>query len=461
MANDYTSTVAAVSTPRGKGGVALIRISGEEAVVVADRCFSPKCGKPTAALEARRLYRGNILAGGEVIDDGMLTIFHAPASYTGEDMAEITCHGGMLVTQRVLEAVLLAGAVAAPPGEFTRRAFVNGKLSLTRAEAIGAVLDAKSDAQLRIAGKQREGALADKIEAVMRTLTALIADVYAKIDYPEEDLSELTDSEFIRRAEQTEESLEALLRTYRAGQAIFEGISAVICGAPNRGKSSLYNALAGDDAAIVTEVAGTTRDLLEREIPVGRVLLRLCDTAGIHKTDDPVEQIGISRARARLESAGLILCVFDDSKPLDEDDRELLDRMQKCTTPKIALLNKSDLGKTNFPKEAIAGFSHTLRISAKTGMGLDALRQAVEELFLSGSIDADDGAIVTGARQFAALSGAAERIRDAIKTCKGGYGTDLAASDLERAAALLGEIDGRGVSEAVVTEIFSRFCVGK
>ena len=461
MANDYMSTIAAVSTPRGKGGVALIRISGEEAAAVVGRCFSPKCGKPTAELEARRLYRGNILADGEVIDNGMLTIFRAPASYTGEDMAEITCHGGMLVTQRVLEAVFLAGAVAAAPGEFTRRAFVNGKLSLTRAEAIGAVLDAKSNAQLRIAGKQRAGALADKIEAAMRTLTALIADVYAKIDYPEEDLSELTDSEFIRRAEQTEKSLGALLRTYRAGQAIFEGISAVICGAPNRGKSSLYNALAGDDAAIVTEVAGTTRDLLEREIPVGRVLLRLCDTAGIHETDDPVEQIGISRARARLDTAGLILCVFDDSKPLDEEDRELLSQIQKCTAPKIALLNKSDLGKTHFPKEEAGSFSHVLRISAKTGMGLDALRQTVEELFLSGSIDADDGAMVTSARQFAALTGAAERIRDAIKTCKSGYGTDLAASDLERAAALLGEIDGRGVSEAVVTEIFSRFCVGK
>lgn len=461
MANDYTSTIAAVSTPPGKGGVALIRISGEEAAAIAGRCFLPKCGKPVTALETRRVYWGNILSGGEIIDDGMLTLFRAPASYTGEDMAEITCHGGTLVTRRVLETILSAGASGAAPGEFTRRAFVNGKLSLTRAEAIAAVLDAKSDAQLQIAGKQRQGALTEKIEAAMQKLTVLIADVYAKIDYPDEDLSEINNKEFIDRAMQTEADLNALLRTYKAGSAIFEGISAVICGAPNRGKSSVYNRIAGDDAAIVTEVAGTTRDVLEREIPIGRVLLRLCDTAGFRETKDPVEQIGISRAHARLSGAGLIFCIFDGSKPLDDEDKQLLALVQTCPAPKIALLNKSDLGEAPFPKEAADGFSHVLRVSAKTGNGFEELQQTVEELFLGGAISADDGAIVTGARQFSALSGAAERIRDAVEACRRGYGTDLAASDLERAVALLGEIDGRGVSEAVVSEIFSRFCVGK
>lgn len=460
MERDFLSTVAAVSTPRGKGGVALIRISGEEAVAVASRCFSPKCRTTVQDLPARTAVFGDILADGTPIDDGMLTVFRSPASYTGEDVVEITCHGGVLITKRVLEAVFSAGAIPAPAGEFTRRAFVNGKLSLTKAEAVGEILEAKSDAQLHIAAAQRRGRLSDKIEAAAYALTALVAAVYAKIDYPDEDLAEISDAEFVTRAEKVSADLLHLKDTYRAGSAIFEGINTVICGAPNRGKSSLYNAIAGEEAAIVTEIAGTTRDTLERDLPLGSVLLHLTDTAGIRETADIVEQIGVKRAEEKLQSAELILCVLDGTKPLEKEDLALFQTLQSVPAPKIAILNKYDLGSVSLQLPA-GLFCHTVSVSAKQGEGMDKLQAAVETLFLQDGINTKTDAIVTTARQFASLGEAIDRITDAVAVVKGGMGTDLAASDLERAIAALDELDGRSVSEAVVSEIFSKFCVGK
>lgn len=460
MEKDFLSTVAAVSTPRGKGGVALIRISGEEAVAVASRCFSPRCRTAVEDLPARTAVFGDILEGGTPIDDGMLTIFHSPASYTGEDIAEITCHGGVLVTERVLEAVFAAGAIPAPAGEFTRRAFVNGKLSLTKAEAVGEILEAKSEAQLRIAASKRRGTLSKKLADAAHALTALVAAVYAKIDYPDEDLSEVSDAEFVDRAKEVQDTLEKLKSTYRAGSAIFEGINTVICGAPNRGKSSLYNAIAGEDAAIVTEIAGTTRDTLERDLPLGKVLLHLTDTAGIHETSDIVEQIGVKRAEEKLQNAELILCVLDGSKPLADEDYALFERLWDASGPKIAILNKSDLGCTELSLPD-GLFSDTVSISAKQCTGLAQLRETVEALFLADKIDTANEAIVTNARQFTSLGQAIECIADAICVVQSGMGTDLAASDLERAIAVLDELDGRTVSETVVSEIFGKFCVGK
>lgn len=460
MKNDFLSTIAAISTPRGKGGVALIRISGEEAVAVAGRCFSPRCGKNAASLSARVAYFGDILLDGTPIDDGLITVFPAPNSYTGEDMVEISCHGGILVTNRVLEAVFKAGAVPAAAGEFTRRAFVNGKLSLTKAEAVGEILEAKSDAQLRIAGTKRRGILSQEIEKAINGLTSLIADVYAKIDYPDEDLSEIGDKEFARRAIDIGSSLSALRDTYHTGSAIFEGIRTVICGAPNRGKSSLYNVIAGEDAAIVTDIAGTTRDLLERDIPLGKVLLHLTDTAGIHETEDTVEKIGVERAMDRLYGAELILCVLDASKPFEGSDLALFEELKNISAPKIAIMNKCDLKSAeNTLPEGL--FEKEISFSAKERKGIELLRKSVEELFISDKIDTHTDAIVTSARQFAALDEAVSLINDAVTTVNNGMGADLASSDLERAVAILGELDGKSVSENVVAEIFGRFCVGK
>lgn len=460
MERDFLSTIAAVSSPRGKGGVALIRISGEEAVAVASRCFSPKSGVKVADIASRTAVFGDITDGKSIIDDGMLTIFRAPASYTGEDVAEITCHGGVLVTQRVLEAVFKAGATPAKAGEFTRRAFVNGKLSLTKAEAVGEILEAKSDAQLLIAASQRRGTLSEKIEESAKELVALIAAVYAKIDYPDEDLSEVSDEEFISRASAVLEKLEKLKSTYRAGSAIFEGVKTVICGAPNRGKSSLYNAIAGEDAAIVTDIAGTTRDILERDIPLGNVLLHLTDTAGIHETDDKVEKIGVKRAEEKLLEAELILLVIDGSQPICNEDLALIETLKNTSAPKIAVINKCDMesAKIELPSGI---FADTVRISAKSGEGLCDLKNAVEKLFFADEINTASDAIVSSARQFASLDEAAARIKDSVSIVKGGLSTDLAASDLERAVAALDELDGRRVAEDVVSEIFGKFCVGK
>lgn len=458
MKNDFLSTIAAVSTPRGKGGIAVIRISGEEAVTVAGRCFSPKCGKNVSDLSPRTAYFGDILDGEAAIDDGMLTVFKAPNSYTGEDLVEISCHGGVLVTSRVLEAVFKAGATPAAAGEFTRRAFVNGKLSLTKAEAVGEILEAKSDAQLRIAASKRRGALSEKINGAASALTSLIADVYARIDYPDEDLAEIGDEEFARRAGEIKSSLEKLRATYRSGSAIFEGIKTVICGAPNRGKSSLYNAIAGEDAAIVTEIAGTTRDILERDIPLGCVLLHLTDTAGIHDTSDVVEQIGVSRAKERLKEAELVICVLDGSSPLSNEDLSLFEDLKDVAAPKIAVLNKSDLGKAAFDLPTF--FDAAVSMSAKSG-DISVLRETVEKLFIDEKIDTHSDAIVTSARQAASLDEAISLVGDAVNTAVSGMGADLASSDLERAVATLNELDGKAVSETVVSEIFGRFCVGK
>ncbi len=460
MKNDFLSTVAAVSTPRGKGGVALIRISGEEAAAVAGRCFLPKCGKSIENLTPRTAYFGDIISEGEIIDDGILTVFRAPHSYTGEDMVEISCHGGVLVTEQVLTAVLLAGASPAAAGEFTRRAFVNGKLTLTKAEAVGEILEAKSTAQLRIAASQRRGALSDKTDKAAKELTALVADVYAKIDYPDEDLSEIDDCEFATRANAVKNELEKLKATYRFGSAVFEGINTVICGAPNRGKSSLYNAIVNEDAAIVTSIAGTTRDILERDIPLGNIMLHLTDTAGIHETEDIVEKIGVERAKERLSSAELVICVLDSSKPLDESDLALFNELSKTAAPKIAILNKSDLegAKNSLP---VGLFIKEISMSAKNGEGLNDLKAAVEELFTTEKIDIGSDAVVTSARQFSALCEALTLIDDALSAVNDGIGADIASSSLERAIAAIGELDGKSVSENVVSEIFGRFCVGK
>ena len=460
MERDFLSTIAAVSSPRGKGGVALIRISGEEAVAVAGRCFSPKNGKAVEELESRKAVFGDITDGECIIDDGMLTVFRAPASYTGEDVVEISCHGGVLVTSRVLEAVFKAGATPAAAGEFTRRAFVNGKLSLTKAEAVGEILEAKSDAQLRVAASQRRGKLTEKIEEAAKELVALVAAVYAKIDYPDEDLAEVSDGEFVTRAKAVAEKLEKLKSTYRSGSAIFEGVKTVICGAPNRGKSSLYNAIAGEEAAIVTDIAGTTRDILERDIVLGSVLLHLTDTAGIHETSDTVEKIGVRRAEEKLSEAELIMLVLDASEPLASEDIALIDTLKNTNAPKIAILNKCDKGDAGISLDETV-FTNIVKISAKNGDGIDDLRAVVEKLFLEDGIDTSNDAIVSSARQFTSLGEAIVCISDAISLVESGLPSDLAASDLERAVASLDELDGRRVAEDVVSEIFGKFCVGK
>ncbi len=459
---DTTRTIAAISTPPGKGGVALIRISGKDAFTIASRCFQTYGEKPLSARTPRTAVRGDILLEGDRIDDGIAFLFPAPHSYTGEDTVEITCHGGTLVTRAVLDAVIAAGASPALPGEFTRRAYLNGHLTLTEAEAIGNLLEASSMGQIKLASRESRTHLSRALAALHDETVMLLSSLFACIDYPEEDLAELSNEELAARLDGLLAEMDRLLATYRTGRSVSEGISTVICGRPNVGKSSLYNILCREDAAIVTDVAGTTRDVLERAIPLGDLLLRLCDTAGIRETSDPVEQIGVSRSRDRMNEADLILAVFDGSAPLTEEDNTLIEALQGTHATVVICLNKSDLGTADM-HTLHSLFPHILTLSAKqeAESAREALTALLTQLFTDGSIRIGEDAILTGARQFAALRSARELTASAHDALTAGMPVDIACSELERALGALAELDGRAVTEEVVAGIFSHFCVGK
>ena len=458
-------TIAAVSTPRGKGGVALLRVSGPDAVSVVSRVFRPKNGKPLADAAPRTAVYGEILAPEPSgvwlsVDDGLATVFYAPSSFTGEDTVELCCHGGVLLTETVLTALLAAGARPAEAGEFTRRAFLNGKLGLSAAEALGSILEAGTREQLTLAHTGMRGKIEQACGEIYDSLRGVLASIYVKIDYPDEELADMSREEIVAELEKCESRLLSLANTYRTGHAIAEGIATVICGRPNVGKSSLYNRIVGRDAAIVTAVEGTTRDVLTESAALGRVTLRLFDTAGLHETDDPVEQIGIARANDAMREAELILAVFDGSTaPTDEDER-LIERLSKSNVPVVAVVNKSDLTGA-VDTYYSTHFAHTVVFSAARGEGMDELVGLVERLFTDGSLDSRRDAVLTNARQYASALSALEAVRRGLEALRAGYPIDLCCTDAEIAMSALSELDGRAVSEDIVSEIFSHFCVGK
>ncbi|MBE6643965.1 MAG: tRNA uridine-5-carboxymethylaminomethyl(34) synthesis GTPase MnmE [Ruminococcaceae bacterium] len=462
--NNYANTIAAISTPPGKGGVAIIRISGSDALDIASKVFRPASKKDFCDAVPRMQIRGDIYYGSDMIDDGMATYFKAPNSYTGEDTVEIACHGGALVTRTVLEATLAFGAVVAEPGEFTRRAFINGKISLTEAEAIGNLLEAESREQIKLsAGKSRE-LLASKVAEIRADLTSVLSSIYARIDYPDEDLGDFTDEETVQILSGVRAKIETLIATYQTGKAINEGIKTVICGKPNVGKSSIYNLLLGRDAAIVTDVEGTTRDVLSEKIPLGRVMLNLSDTAGVRSnTKDVIEKIGIDRSYEKIADSELILAVFDLSREFDAADGELIEKIRKSSSAKIALLNKADL-EAKFPEDKLDKvFDLTLKISAEKGEtdAIAALTEAVDSTFTDEKISVGNEAIIASARQNAELARAKTLLDSAIEAYELGISTDAASSDVELALGAIAELDGKAVSEEVVADIFSKFCVGK
>ncbi len=462
--NMRQGVICAISTPPGKGGVAVIRMCGDGSFDIISEVFHPLSGKMLTDYPPRTQIYGYVIDENEKIDDALVTLFPAPKSYTGEETVEISCHGGALVTRTVLECLLTHGAMAAEAGEFTRRAFINGKLALTEAEAIGSLLDAKSREQLRLSSRPAREKLAEKIEGIKASLTELMGSIYARIDYPEEDLGEFTDEESLSRLKELYSDLSKLIDTYRTGRVINEGIATVICGKPNVGKSTLYNLLLGEDSAIVTDIAGTTRDILEKSVPLGRVMLNLVDTAGIRNREglDRVEQIGIARSRDRVADADLILAVFDLSRPLDNEDDELFILLDSIDRTKICILNKSDEAIWN--EEAIAShFEYVLTLSAERDgeHALTELQSLIDRLFTDEHISCGRDAIVSSARQHASLCSARSYILTAIEAYESGLPADLASSDIELALGAIGEVDGRKVSESIVADIFSRFCVGK
>ena len=457
-----TDTICAISTAHGKAGVALIRISGFEALDIVSSLFVAK-NKTVSDFEPRKAYYGNIKKDDEIIDDVILTYFKSPNSYTGEDVVEISCHGGLYVTQSILETLLSSGARLAYPGEFTKRAYVNGKLTLTKAEAVGMLIDAQNSSQLKLANNLSKGTLSKKIESIREKLLTLLASSYVVVDYPDEDLPDVEREDMKKSIEDIKNELLSLKTSYKASKAISDGIKTVIIGKPNVGKSSLYNALSESDLAIVTDIAGTTRDVIENTISIGGATLRIADTAGIHKTEDVVEKIGVGKAYSKIDDAELIIAVFDNSVKESDEDYDIIDSL-KGKSYVIPVINKTDdhsLLSSSFVEKIKENFGECIRISAKSGHGVDQLRDHINKLYMLDKIDISNSPLIVNARQLASINLALDKVEYAYDIFKSGQTPDIICFALENALSEIDMIDAPFASEEIVNQIFSRFCVGK
>ncbi len=452
------STIAAISTGRAPGGIGVIRISGENAIEIGDKVFSSFNNKKLCQLEGYSALYGKAFDPNGDIDNVVALVFRAPKSYTGEDVVEISCHGGLFVTDKVLKAVFSAGAMPAEAGEFTKRAFLNGKMDLTSAESVMNIISAQGEQAEKIALGVLEGRLFKEIKKITDKLVYDLALLSAWVDYPYEEIEDLSANNLQSHIDYSISSLEKLINDFGKGQIIMEGVDTAIVGCPNVGKSTLMNLLSGTEKSIVTEIAGTTRDVVEDTVNVGGITLRLADTAGVRETDDLVESIGVERAVKRLEKAELVLAVFDASRQLNDADRRLIDL---CKGKKaIGIINKTDLDKNYLNSEIEENFSQTIFISAKTGAGKTELVNAIEELL--GTADFDTSAVaVVNERQCECCKRALEALREADDTLKLGLTMDAVTVCLDSAIENLMVLTGEKATELVVNEIFAQFCVGK
>lgn len=447
-------TITAIATPQGTGGISVIRISGAEAVGIAQRVFSGKiCDAPSHTIHYGFIKN----LSGETVDEVLVSVMLAPRTFTGEDTVEISCHGGSVVTRAVLKTIIEAGAYMAEPGEFTKRAFLNGRIDLSRAEAVIDVINAKNDLSRRNAVSQLGGTLEREIKEVRGELVHLLAQMQVIIDYPDEDLEEVDEADMCSVCGGCAEKIRKLLKSSDGGRMIKDGIRTVIAGKPNVGKSSLLNRLAGEERAIVTDVEGTTRDVIEESVTINGVPLILSDTAGIRDTEDAVEKIGVEKSREYLKSADLVIVVLDMARGIDDDDREVLDNT--TDKPRIILLNKSDIGG-KIDNELIKNDT-VIEISAKTGDGIDVLAAEIERLCGIDAIEAENGRVITNMRHKQALLGASEALGRVCEALNAGMPCDIVTIDIGAAVDSLGEITGETVSESVVNDIFHNFCVGK
>ena len=456
------STISAISTAFGKGGIAVIRMSGDDSLEVLSRVFKPTGSKKITDYPANMLVYGDIYKDGKIIDRGMAVYFKAPKSYTGENSAEIHCHGGILLAQMVLESTFLAGAFPAGAGEFTQRAFLSGKMGLSQAESVIDLIDAQSESKVLLAASQADGRLSKKINSVYNDLMTIVSSIYAYIDYPDEDLTDISVEDMKVGLDVITNELAKLKKTYKTGKAVCEGLSTVIVGKPNTGKSSLLNMLLGEERAIVTDVAGTTRDTVEETLSAGRVLLRLCDTAGIREADDVVEEIGVKKAIQKLEQSELVLAVFDASSPLDDEDRKVIEQIKSLDGKTvIVILNKTDKGNVLDTSIFEDITKHIITISAKQEKGKNELVELIEKIYIDGEIEYSSACVVTNARQYASVCSALTHLDAASEALSNGFTQDIAGMELELALSDLGNLDGRKVTEDVVHNIFGRFCIGK
>lgn len=451
-------TIAAISTAQAPGAVGIVRISGPDAQVVADRVFVAAHGKKLKEIRGYTALYGKVCDDGGEIDEAVALNFRAPASFTGENIVELSCHGGIYVTRRLLESVFRAGAVPAGPGEFTRRAFLNGKMGLTEAESVMEIIGAQGEQAAKTALAGHEGALEKRIASVRDKLTAAAAHLDAWADYPEDDIPQVTPEELETALTSARSELRELLHGFEAGRAMREGVETVIAGKPNAGKSTLMNLLAGFERSIVTQYAGTTRDVVEDTVVLGGIPLRLADTAGIHETEDPVESIGVERAYGRIRTSQLVLAVFDGSQELDISDHELTEAL--IGTACVAVVNKSDLPMKIDMEYIHKKYRHVVVLSASTGAGMVELSREVTDVLAAEKIDPANGILFTE-RQRDAARRALECVEEALGALKSGMTFDAVTVSVEAAVSVLLELTGERATETVVDSVFHHFCVGK
>lgn len=462
MANSEVDTIAAISTPVGEGGISIIRISGDDALEVAQRIYQ---GKDLSKVASHTINYGHIIdpETHEEVDEVMVSVMKAPRTYTREDVIEINCHGGLLATNRILQLVLSYGARMAEPGEFTKRAFLNGRLDLSQSEAVMDLIRAKTDKSMKVALNQLDGSLSRLIRNLRKDILDVLAQVEVNIDYPEYDaVEEMTTKMLKEKAVEIQQRIQALLKTAKQGKVLREGLATAIIGRPNVGKSSLLNTLLHEDKAIVTNVAGTTRDVIEEYVNVNGVPLKLIDTAGIRKTNDQVEKIGVERSKQALDAADLILLLIDSSAPLTTEDQELLAATKD--RQRIVILNKTDLPiKVDLAKlKQLVGDDSIIETSIVNHAGMDQLGERISQMFFNEGIESNQNNImVTNARHIGLLHQANDALTAVLDGINAGMPVDLVQIDMTRCWDLLGEITGDSYQDELLDQLFSQFCLGK
>lgn len=452
------STIAAISTAQGQGGIGVIRVSGEQAFTIVDKIFKSVSGKKIMDIKGYTALFGHIYNNEEVLDEAVVLKYVAPKSFTGENVVEISCHGGMYITKEVLNAVIMAGASLAEPGEFTKRAYLNGKMDLTEAESVMDIISAKSKSAARAALFVKDGALFKKSQQVKQLLLDKAAHLSAWADYPEEDIPEVSEDSIMETIEESISILEKLLSTYDMGQVVKEGIDTVIAGRPNAGKSTLMNLLVGREKSIVTNIAGTTRDVVEDTVLVSNVMLKLSDTAGIRDTDNEIEKIGVQKTFDKINGAGLVIALFDNNEELNSEDIDLINKIKDI--PCIAVINKIDLEDKVDKKYITDNIENVVYISAKQQDNIDELKNMIEKI--AGTEDFDPSAgIIANERQRNAIRNAVNSLYEAKESLAMGMTMDAITVSLQETIDYLLELTGEKAGEEIVDSVFHNFCVGK